>query len=216
MEHLRVLATRIAIQYSGDGGLLDDMKATYRYLNEHCGAAQRFMVRYRKEALFLNVDHPESDSWTLLPASQIVLNVSDDGDLREVRAFLRPFRDLLVVSGALEIKIPTAAPPPATPAEGLLARLRTSFAEQRKSKTLTDVVFRVSGERGGATRRAELWAHRALLATASDHFNQLFCGHSRFSESRAASVEDPVVIPIESDLELQCVELVLGELFDHL
>ncbi|EJF60799.1 hypothetical protein DICSQDRAFT_181063 [Dichomitus squalens LYAD-421 SS1] len=212
VEHLHVLATKIAPRYPGDSGLLDDLKATYGYLNEHHEDSQRFMVRCRKEALFLNVDNPESDSWTFLPACQIMLNVSDEDGFWEVRDFLRPFRDLLVVSGAFEIKIPKAAPPPTTSAEGLLIRLRASLDEQRRNKLLTDVIFRITGE-GEAGHEGDLWAHRALLVSASDYFNRLFCGQSGFSESRAASVEDPVVMSMEDELELHCTGLVLDYIY---
>lgn len=219
MNHLHVLVTKIALQHPRDVDLLSDIRATYQHLQQHHIEAKKFLLRHRDEALFLNVDVPESEPWVFLPASQIIFNLSNEDDDYdyddlevEVRAFLRPFRDLLLASGASEIKIPLPPPIPPSSAEVYLSSFRASIEEQRRSKVLTDVVFRVAGalETEGDTG---LWAHRTLLATASEHFHRLFCGQSGFAESCAASVDNPVVINLEDDLELSCAGLVLGESF---
>ncbi|KAI1789348.1 hypothetical protein LXA43DRAFT_1062972 [Ganoderma leucocontextum] len=201
-KHLHVLATKIASQHPRDAGLVSDPQATYQYLQEHHGEAKKFLLRHRTEALFLNVDDPQTaKSWEFLPASQIMFNLSnedDDIDVdREFRTFLRPFRDLLLAS-----------------AEAYLSSFRAPIVEQRRSKILTDVVFRVTGAPGTeGDSDSDLWAHRALLATASEHFRRLFCGQSGFAESGAASAENPVVINLEDDLELRCVGLVLDHVY---
>ncbi|PIL32619.1 hypothetical protein GSI_05323 [Ganoderma sinense ZZ0214-1] len=213
VKHLHVLATKIAPRHSRDAGLLSDLKGTYKYLQERHGEAARFLLSHRNHArLFLNVDDPETESWEFLPASQIMFNVPDEDDRKEARAFLRPFRELLLASGANEIKIPSAAPIAPSSPEAHLSRFRASFDMQRRTKVLTDVVFRVAGATAAEEDRNH-WAHRALLATASRHFYDSFCAQSGFSESRAASVEEPVVIELEDDLEFRCVGLVLDHIY---
>ena len=212
VKHLHVLVTEVARRHPRDAGLLSDLKATYQYLQEHHSEAEKLLLRDRNEALFLNVDDPETESWEFLPASQIMFNVSDEDERREVRAFLRPFRDLLLASGANEIKIPLASSVSLSSPEVHLSRFRGSFEKQRRSRTLTDVVFRVAG--ATATEGdGDHWAHRALLAAASEHFYHQFCAPLGFAENRAASVEDPIVVELEDDLELSCVGLALGECF---
>ncbi|KAM5530669.1 hypothetical protein V8D89_015641 [Ganoderma adspersum] len=212
VKHLHVLATKISPKHSRDAGLLSDLQATYQHLQERHRDAERFLLRHRNVALFLNVDAPGTESWEFLPASQIMFNVPDEDDRREARAFLRPFRELLLAAGANEIKIPSAPSISPSSPEAHLSRFRASFEMQRRSRVLTDVVFRAEGATATEADR-DHWAHRALLATTSEHFYNQFCAQSGFSESRAASVEDPVVIQVEDDLEFRCVGLVLDYVY---
>ena len=139
-----------------------------------------------------------------------MFNVPDDGDYKQARAFLLPFRALLVAAGAFEFRRVNAPELDASPAEDELAGLRAAFDGLRTSKLLTDVVFRAPALSAGThDESGQLWAHRALLATASEYFHTLFS--DGFMESGPASVQNPIALEMESVQELGCAALILGE-----
>ncbi|KAI0739601.1 hypothetical protein C8Q80DRAFT_1240735 [Daedaleopsis nitida] len=209
VEHLRVLALEIAPRYSRDRGLLDDLKATYAFLNERYADAKQFLLRHGREALFLNVSDPSYDKWNFCAGNQIMFNVPDEDGRQDVRAFLRPFRNLLLAGGAEEIKIPTAPVLETSPAEDELARMRGAFSSMRQSMLLTDVNFMVAGSTVDTADR--IYAHRNVLAAASEHFHHMFCGH--LAESGPASAENPIVIELPNERELQCARLILDHVY---
>ncbi|KAH9939666.1 uncharacterized protein BXZ73DRAFT_43603 [Epithele typhae] len=207
VEHLRVLALSVSPSFPrGNKDLLADLKATYAFLATLTGLAD-LLHPHRDEPLFLNVADPERDPWVFVPATLLTLNVPDDGDYREARAFLQPFRALLVAAGAYEIRrvtAPALAPP--TPADDALSLLRAGFDGLRTQRILTDVVFRAPDGEGG-----EVWAHRALLASASEHFYDQFA--SGFTEGGPASAQDPIVVLVENAQELQCTRLIIEYIY---
>ncbi|KAI0739602.1 hypothetical protein C8Q80DRAFT_1274667 [Daedaleopsis nitida] len=208
VKHLRVLALKIAPRYPKDSGLLEDLEATYKFLNDRDADAAPYLLRQRREKLFLNVDDPTRDGWHFCAASQIMFNVPDEDGREDVRVFLRPFRNLLFAGGAEEIKVPMAPVLVQSPAEDELARMRASLDGLRQSKILTDVVFTLE-ERSEDT--AEFHAHRVILSTASEHFHTMFCG--QLAESGPASAEHPITVRLQDDLELQCARLIVDHVY---
>lgn len=204
MRHLRVLTLRIAPNHRGDPELLADLKATYEFLNGREAEAEPYLRPRRREPLFLNVNDPTKDEWRFCAAGQMMFNVPDEDDRQEVRALLSPFRRLLLAAGAQEIKLPGAPTITLSSSEEELARLRASFDDLRRSKTLTDVTFRVPGGDSGD----ELWAHRTFLVAASEFFRDSFTGS--FLEGGPGFVQRPIVVPVKDVQELQCARLILG------
>lgn len=206
-----MLALQIAPHNSRDRGLLDDLKATYAFLDERHASAKPYLRQHGREALYLNVNDPSCDKWSFCAANQIMFNVPDEDGRQDVRAFLRPFQNLLLAAGAEEIKIPTAPVLETSPAEDELARMRGVFSSLRESMVLTDINFMVAGSIVDSADR--LYAHRNVLAAASEYFHGMFCGH--LAESGPASAENPIVIELPNERELQCARLILGELRVH-
>ncbi|RPD56795.1 hypothetical protein L226DRAFT_469097 [Lentinus tigrinus ALCF2SS1-7] len=205
VKHLCVLTLRIAPNHLGNRDLLADIKATYEFLNEREAEARPYLRNRRRERLFLNVDDPLEDVWQFCAAAHMMFNVPDEDDRQGVRAFLGPFRNLLLAAGAEEIKRPSAPTLTPSSAEEELSRLRASFDGLRQSRNLTDVVFRIPGSGD------ELPAHRVLLATTSEYFHDLFCG--RFNEGGPASTHDPIVITLKDVRELRCARLILEHIY---
>ena len=189
--------------------------ATYKHLAEHHSpqTVKQLLRRYKDRPLFLNVDDPACDDWCFHPASAIMFNVPDDGDYHEARALLVPFRKLLVDAGAFEFRRVTAQVRAPAAADKELAVLRAAFDGLRARHVLTTVVFRAPADALWADG-VEHWAHRALLAAASEYFNDLFS--SGFAEGGAASVDNPIVIAMQTPSELHCAGLILGALLDCL
>ncbi|TFK86232.1 hypothetical protein K466DRAFT_566109 [Polyporus arcularius HHB13444] len=207
VKHLCVLTLRIAPKHLSDQGLLADIKATYEFLSEREAEAKPYLRIHRRDRLFLNVNDPSEDPWQFCAAGQMMFNVPDEDDRQGVRAFLYPFRKLLLAAGAEEIKLPKAPNLVLSSAQEELSRLRASFDALRVSRTLTDVMFKVSGDESGD----ELRAHRALLATTSEYFRDLFGNH--FSEGGLASAQQPIVIPLRDALELRSTRLILDHIY---
>ncbi|KAJ7286330.1 hypothetical protein C8J57DRAFT_1024511, partial [Mycena rebaudengoi] len=99
VKHLKVLALQVAPEHSGNRTLLGHLRATYQWLDQNKEAARYQLLRERG-ALFLNVDDPASEPWSLwCSAEQLIFNVEYDyhetGSYR-VREFLQDYRPLLL------------------------------------------------------------------------------------------------------------------------
>lgn len=234
IEHLRVLTLRIAPDFPQDRELLNDLTATYKFLTDRATVAKWLLTPLRNEALFLNVNNPQEDRWQFRSAAQIMFSIAnnipddeeygasddegyynqaDDGNYQEACAFLIPFRPLLIAAGALEILQVAAHDPDPSPTDEELSSLRAAFEGLRHNRLLTDVVFRFKSDAfgdGAGVVLSEAWGHRALLATASEFFHDLFSTPG-FIESGPASAERPIHIEMETLEEFHCAELVLGE-----
>lgn len=158
------------------------------------------MLDNHDKPIFLNVDDPQTDPWTWNSADEMFFNISDGVDIKAVRKFLMPFRDLLYVSGVEEIVNPPLPKTTVSTVETQLAALRSGFNAMRHEGRLTDVVFISDDEEHFA-------AHRSFLAPVSEYFLDLFCGD--FNEAGPASAHDP--IEIEIDYSGPCVKAILGE-----
>ncbi|KAJ7131720.1 hypothetical protein C8R43DRAFT_1133662 [Mycena crocata] len=202
VEHLRVLALQVAKDYTSDIYLLSDLEATYRWLDEHQDEVEDSIIEFHDEPLFLNVDNPRNDPWLWHCADEMFFNILDGGELKSVKKFLLPFKDLLTVSGVEDI---VNAPVPGlerTSVDAQLTMLRTGFQTMRMEGKLTDVVFVADDE-------SRHGAHRAFLAPMSDYLNDLFCGS--FTEAGAGTADDPVEIDV--DYPGPCVEAILDYIY---
>ncbi|KAJ6602456.1 hypothetical protein DFH09DRAFT_968836 [Mycena vulgaris] len=202
VEHLRVLALQIAKDYTSDIYLLSDLEATYRWLDDHQDEVEDVIIEFHDQPLFLNVSDPRSDPWLWHSADEMFFNILDGGELKSVKKFLLPFKDLLTVSGVEDI---INAPVPGlvrSSVDAQLTLLRTGFQTMRMEGKLTDVVFISDDE-------SRYGAHRAFLAPMSDYLNDLFCGS--FTESGPGTADDP--IEIEVDYSGPCVEATLDYIY---
>ncbi|KAF7361321.1 BTB domain-containing protein [Mycena sanguinolenta] len=202
IEHLRVLALQVAKDYTSDIYLLSDLEATYAWLEEHQHELEDSMIEFHDEPLFLNVDDPKTDPWSFNSADELFFNIRDGGDLKSVKKFLLPFKDLLTVSGVEDI---VNAPVPGvelSSVETQLSVLRKGFQAMRLEGKLIDVVFISDDE----TRYP---AHRAYLAPMSEYLQDLFTGS--FTEAGPGTADEP--IEIEVDYPGPCVEAILDYLY---
>ncbi|KAJ7673472.1 hypothetical protein B0H17DRAFT_1083119 [Mycena rosella] len=202
VEHLRVLALQVAKDYTSDIYLLSDLEATYRWLDDHQDEVEDVIIEFHDQPLFLNVPDPKTDPWLWHSADEMFFNILDGGDLKSVKKFLLPFKDLLTVAGVEDI---VNAPVPGlvrSSVDAQLTLLRTGFQTMRVEGKLTDVVFISDDE-------ARYGAHRAFLAPMSEYLNDLFCGS--FTESGPGTADDPV--EIEVDYPGACVEATMDYIY---
>ncbi|KAJ6617959.1 hypothetical protein B0H10DRAFT_1947944 [Mycena sp. CBHHK59/15] len=202
VAHLRVLSSQVAKDYISDIYLLSDLEATYRWLDDHQDQVEDIIIEFHDEPLFLNVNDPKTDPWLWHSADEMFFNILDGGDLKSVKKFLLPFKDLLSVSGVEDI---VNAPVPGlvrSSVDAQLTLLRTGFQTMRFEGKLTDVVF-ISDDEGRYP------AHRAFLAPMSDYLNDLFCGS--FTEAGPGTADDPV--EIEVDYPGPCVDATLDYIY---
>ncbi|KDQ57946.1 hypothetical protein JAAARDRAFT_206724 [Jaapia argillacea MUCL 33604] len=164
VNHLRVLATRVALEHRLEG-VLTDIRQTYEWLNEHLEEANA-LVNYHQECLFLNVDDASDyASWRWDRASDLYLNSPDEGNRRTVRKFLLPFKELVLVAGGKEIRNPSPPNAPNSDSGDVFTRWRMKFSQMRERRVLTDVIY-ISN--GGTAHHA----HRCILLASSDHFER--------------------------------------------
>ncbi|KAA1478287.1 hypothetical protein DENSPDRAFT_663492 [Dentipellis sp. KUC8613] len=194
IDHLLVLS-RIAHAYAGSARLLAEIRATYDWLDKkkgHLELVQVFTTR-AQDHLFLNIDHVE-DVWTWRNMRELFFGIEDVPlkGLYGVREFLQPFSGLLCAIGVEDGSPLTNLPRTSIlPAEERLVALRKSFDSLRQRKRLTDVILvsRESSSSGAqlSERRKRLDAHRVVLAAASEHFDDMFCG--AFKEAKEVTID---------------------------
>jgi hypothetical protein len=140
------LTTRIAQDHPNNRGLLSDIEATYKWLDEHAEEARQPLFGAGHLKLFLNVSDPTRDEWNgqWETAQNIVLNLHYDYEhLRSARNFLLKYNKLLLAAGSSTMKIfnrDRREPAPSS-SESDNQRLREVQNEMRKSGELTDMVF---------------------------------------------------------------------------
>ncbi|KDQ57943.1 hypothetical protein JAAARDRAFT_155600 [Jaapia argillacea MUCL 33604] len=162
VHHLRVLATRVALEYQLED-VLEDIRQTYKWLNDHLGEADA-LVNYHQERLFLNVDDASDyTSWKWDRASDLYFNSPDEDNRRMVRKFLLPFKELVLFAGGKEIRNPS--PPSALNSDSgdIFSHWRMKLRQMREDHILTDVVYISNGG-------TEHPAHRCILLVNGDHF----------------------------------------------
>ncbi|KAM6499224.1 hypothetical protein JOM56_004732 [Amanita muscaria] len=138
LAHLLVLA-EISRVHGSRKGLLSDLKATYRWLNDHADDIAALIKPRRNDKLFLNVDDPESDKWIWDSASKLVIGLQDVGEIREVKGSLRNYSELLDAAGVRKVQKGPAKPIPAREYTSL--DLRGQFNNMRKTEFDTNAVF---------------------------------------------------------------------------
>ncbi|KAE9407538.1 hypothetical protein BT96DRAFT_971239 [Gymnopus androsaceus JB14] len=107
VAHLVVLATRIAKDHPYNSAVVRDLKATYKWLQDHNhNAAQQALRPYRSLPLFLNVKDIDSpEPWVWRCADQLMIgHAFDYAQSFKVEAFLSGFTNLLRAAGVEEIR----------------------------------------------------------------------------------------------------------------
>ncbi|KAJ7641407.1 hypothetical protein FB45DRAFT_900138 [Roridomyces roridus] len=202
VEHLRVLALQVAKDYTSDVYVQQDLEATYRWLDDRQDVVEEILIEFHDEPLFLNVNDPRTDPWLWHCADEMFFNIVDGGDLKSVKKFLMPFKDLLSVAGVENIKHAPVPGVERSTTESQLTLLRQGFQTMRAEAKLTDVVFVADDD-------MRYPAHRAFLAPMSEYLNDLFCGS--FTESGPGTAEEP--IEIELDYPGSCVDCILDFMY---
>lgn len=146
VAHLKILTTKIAVNHPGNLTLLSDIKATYKWLNDHAEDAREHMLLLGKEKLFLNVDDPSEDWWVgqWVTAEELVLNIHCDyGDIKHVKRFLLDYANLLHSSGCSTMSRISRQPMAAATEARYATKpgLMKTLDEMRKSDKATDMVL---------------------------------------------------------------------------
>ena len=207
VDHLSVLALRVAIDHPSHSEVLDDLTRTYQWLNDaerYQEAGSRILLRFNNQPLFLNVNDPNGEAWNFCTASRLIFNAPDEGNYQGARGFLSSFKALIIASGGREIKQLEAPEIKRTSAEGLLNRWRSQMSQMCRQQQLTDLQFVcVDGTE---------FAHRIVLAAASDHFYSEFTNDTFAQGSPSKCQADPATINLESEkIPIACVRFVLGK-----
>ena len=197
VAHLKVLA-EIGQSHGYRPALLSDLKATYKWLNEHIDDISADIVKESSNRIFLNVDNPDSDEWKWDSAICLVIkDLQDVGQLREVKHFLHKYDDLLKAAGAGTIEKVTAKHVAVVDKTALYQR---QFCELRRQGFEVSVTFEAKDDEYGISP-----AHKAWLIMNSEHFLQLFIT-AGLGEAHRQDVN--VKVPDYSSL---CVKEVIGE-----
>ena len=189
--------------------ILHDLTETYNWLQDHPNEARLSLSNLQGQKLFLNVDDPQKDVWDerWTTANNLLFNLFyDTGGRYRIRKFLARFPALLRASGVKSLENPVVPQAKLTSNEIFFQKQRTKFASMREERKLVDVKFVTEGG------EQEFWAHRSFLASVSDYFESLFC--AGMEESRTASTNDPVIVPVKGH-DSSSVSSVLGKLFSH-
>ncbi|KAF7364083.1 hypothetical protein MSAN_01067100 [Mycena sanguinolenta] len=163
VKHLVILTQKIAPEHPQNRTLIQQIRATYEWLNNNKEAA-RVHLLCTPIALFLNVDDPTWETWEWRTAAQILFDIEYDfpeTNTFRARRFLQDYRPLLLAAGAgvehnVEYKPKTRAP------DGNI--LRDSFDAMRKAGQLTDTMLMPITDED--IDEDSLRAHSAFLAAA--------------------------------------------------
>ncbi|KAJ7633013.1 hypothetical protein FB45DRAFT_520874 [Roridomyces roridus] len=170
VEHLKVLALKVAPEHPRNRSLLHQLRSTYDWLQNNKEAAKVYLRV--SDALFLNVDDPESDPWEWRPAGQLLFNAQWDypeTGCFKARGFLQPYRSLLLAAGAKEISDVAFERKERVDPD----KLRTAFNAMRSQGQFTDVLLMpVRVSEGEKIDESELWAHSAFLVAAIPHVRE--------------------------------------------
>jgi hypothetical protein len=217
IEHLHILATKVAIDHPRNADVLSDLTQTYAWLDfeaqkDYPSRDFSHLLHLRNVPLFLNVDDPTASDWTFKCADLLLINSfgawdddDTDGDpassgkIDIICNYLKPFKALLHCAGSPRIKYPPQ-PPLYTPSPDSQVSWRSNVGTLRCDEKLTDVVF--------LSRTGEkVPAHRLIcLATGSEYFQGLFLGG--FQES--LHMQDPVTVAAKY-FSTDCLNSVFGE-----
>jgi len=159
--------------------LLNDLKATYKWLNDHASDVREYLLAHVDLPIFLNVDDPDEDVWggNWMPASGLILHMRyDAGEQKAVKRFLSHYGPLLKAAGCESLvrmgRTQTASSK--KEADGVASDyfLRKTFNDLRLAGELTDTVLRPDGEE--TYDESSLRAHRSFLAATIPFFRDKY------------------------------------------
>ncbi|KAF8205699.1 hypothetical protein K438DRAFT_1818327 [Mycena galopus ATCC 62051] len=185
VKHLVVLTQNVAVEHPGNRTLLQQICATYEWLNENRGQAREHLLN-TSVALFLNVDDPSSETWEWRTAAQLLFDIEYDfpeTNTFRARRFLQDYRPLLVEAGA---GIEYAVEYRSKTRKQAGNALRDAFDAMRRAGQLTDTVFMPTI--GQIVDEGALRAHSTFLAAAIPHVRD---GLSGWAESQSGTYPFP-------------------------
>ncbi|TFK63722.1 hypothetical protein BDN72DRAFT_803000 [Pluteus cervinus] len=173
VEHLRFLALRIAPNHPRNQSLIEDLMATYNWLRENEDDAREFLLAYERDAIFLNVDDPRHDDWTMgwRSARQLMLGVEWDSPVHgtfHVRRFLKHYEVVLRAAGVEEMH---SAEYLSTSTSDSQNSLRVMYNDMRLSGTLTNV-YLVPTKADEGVDFHRLRCHKSFLAASVSHLRE--------------------------------------------
>ena len=183
MKHLRVLA-ELGKKYGRQPALLSDLKATYKWLNENVDKFSIDIRNANRKSIFLNVDNPDSDPWVWHSASTLIRDLpQDDGDLHNVKGFLRSYDNLLKVAGVRTIQKVTAET--VAPMDRRLL-CRSRFRDMREHGFEVNVTFKAMDDEYQIPH-----AHKSWLSMNSEYLWRTFVasGFQEVDPGRCAQVD---------------------------
>lgn len=187
--------------------LLDHLKKTYKWLNDHAQDAEQFLRQCTDDGipLFLNVDDPTKEEWNWKKGDHILVDEYDKydtGHLECPRDFLKAFRSLLVAAGAITIDYGAGIERQEPTTVNYAIHHNATLNQMRRDRICTDISFVCDPPDG-----EPVFAHRACLAACSSYFRIMFSGS--FLEADSRHIAQPFPIP---DSSRCCIEYVLGKI----
>lgn len=185
MEHLKVLAIRIAPHHNNNFSIIDDLIATYSWLNDHINDAREDLLEAQNLPLYLNVNDPRTDIWdgNWSRGREMVLGLHyDTARLKRVGRFLHRYSELLALSGCISIKSfdRGSAVVPVQDVTIAIQDMRTTYNDMRKAGELTDVALipTAMDDAEAADNDPELRAHYSFLAATMPYVRRRAQGWS--------------------------------------
>jgi hypothetical protein len=195
VKHLVILA-ELSQKHGRCSALLSDLKVTYKWLNENIDKIHFDIKNVYSEAIFLNVDDPDSDPWVWHSVSTLVKDLQDVGDLHDVKGFLWNYDNLLKAAGVRTIH-KTMAEPVAVMDRTSIHRSR--FRQLRDRGSEVNVTVKAMDD-----QHEILPVHKTWMIMNSEHFWEKFIT----SESEPGTSKDMEIdVPDHSSL---CVKEVIG------
>ena len=199
----------MALRHSEDRTLLNDLKATYTWLNKNVEDAREALVYATDIPLFLNVVDPLTSEWigNWQPASKLVLNLTEDsGTWKAVKPFLHEYEDLLLSAGCHRLNLLNRTKrQPSAEISGVAVDLAKEFSEMRREGRLTDLFFepiiQTTAFDESSDTSHELAAHKVFLAATLPYFRDKFELEKRgFLEDLMSSATEWNIPPNDHDL----------------
>ncbi|KAF7322359.1 hypothetical protein HMN09_00013700 [Mycena chlorophos] len=172
VNHLAVLALQVAPAYPQNRSLLQQLRATLKFLNDNHAEAQPHILARRAEKLFLNVENADEDDWTAAgqwrSADELQFDLPYDYDnVVGVRQFLSEYRPLVLAAGAGQhhrVQFAASAQPPDS------NTLRERFNRMRLARQRLDLKF-VPAEpaKGEVIDQTALRVHWTFVAASIPH-----------------------------------------------
>ncbi|KAF7311321.1 hypothetical protein MKEN_01033800 [Mycena kentingensis (nom. inval.)] len=189
VDHLAVLALRVAPEHPNNRTLIQQLRATYKWLDDNKLESRNFLLLRAAEPLFLNVDDPVLDSWQgqWKSSEQLEFDIPYDyTQVFQVRLFLQDYRSLVIAAGAGQHKSVQYR----AAVQGQDGNQRqTRFNEMRLRGELTDIRLRPRMQTDDdPVAPDELRAHSDVLAAAIPH---MLPGFLHFNEASAGEYEFP-------------------------
>ncbi|CAG8702047.1 15846_t:CDS:2, partial [Funneliformis caledonium] len=191
MEHWFVVVDKIEFwkTFKGDKEIKDVIKEIYEKMDHHSRDEKHKLsiqlnIDNDKRKLFLNKKEDPFDPNNWAFGKDLVFDLEDD--VREVSEWLKPFKHLLLLGGAQEVKgLEKSNNVTEHKQNEFLINALLNKLTDKSGHELYDVFFIVGKE------KERIGANRFVLSAASAYFEKMFCGN--FSESAEKVIEIPMI-----------------------